>query len=169
MASRRIEVYGSPVLRRKAAPVRDFGPDLRRLVQDMMDTVTTEEGAGLAAPQISKSWRVILLNLPQEGQKPVMTPMINPEILDSGGDSEFEEGCLSVPGIRETVVRPEWVRVRYQDLRGQFQVVRADGVMARVVQHEVDHLDGILFVDRLTVSKRSLLSGKLKQLSREHV
>jgi peptide deformylase len=168
MAFRKLEIYGSPVLRRKANPVKDFGLDLKELVQDMMDTVTTEEGAGLAAPQVGKSVRVIILSLPQEGQPPLMQAMINPEILEGGGECEYEEGCLSIPGIRENVTRPAWIRVRYQDLKGQYSVVRAEGIMARVVQHEVDHLDGILFVDRLSVSQRSLLSGKLKEISREH-
>ena len=167
MALRRIEVYGSSVLRRKAESVKNFGSDLSALVQDMMDTVVTEEGVGLAAPQIGKSRRVIVLNIPQENQPPLMIPMINPEIVESGGECEFEEGCLSVPGIRENVTRPEWIRLRYQDIKGQYSVSRLDGVMARVVQHEIDHLNGILFVDQVSVARRSLLSGKLKQLLRD--
>jgi len=167
MAERRVEIYGSPILRRKADPVKEFGAELRRLVQDMFDTVVVEDGAGLAAPQVGKSFRVIVLNLPQEDKEPLMIAMISPEILESGGECDYEEGCLSVPGIRETVTRSEWIRVRYRDLKGQYEVLRADGIMARVVQHEVDHLDGILFIDRIPASRRALLSGKLKEIARE--
>jgi len=167
MAERRIETYGSSVLRRKADPVKDFGADLRRLVQNLMDTVVAEDGAGLAAPQVGKSLRVIVLNLPQEDKEPLMIALVNPEILESGGECDYEEGCLSVPGIRENVTRPEWIRFRYRDIKGEYDVIRADGIMARVVQHEVDHLDGILFIDRIPASRRALLSGKLKEIARE--
>jgi peptide deformylase len=168
MALRQIEIYGSPILRQKAKPVEDFGSELKQLVQDMLDTVVVEDGAGLAAPQIGESQRVIVIYLRPEDRDPLMIPMVNPEILESGGESEFEEGCLSVPDIREYVTRPEWIRFRYRDVKGETQELRADGIMARVVQHEVDHLDGILFVDRIGVARRSLISGKLKQIAKEH-
>lgn len=168
MALRQVEIYGSQILRQKAETVADFGSELQGLVQDMMDTIVDQEGVGLAATQLAESKRVILLNLPREDQDSLMIPMINPEISDSGGESEFEEGCLSVPGIREVVKRPEWIQLRYHDLKGKQYDIRADGIMARVVQHEVDHLDGVLFVDRISTSRRVLLSGKLKKLSREN-
>ena len=168
MAVREVEIYGSQLLRQKAETVTDFGSELQQLIQDMMDTVVDQEGVGLAATQLGESKRVILLNLPREEQDPLMIPVINPEILDSGGESEFEEGCLSVPGIREVVKRPEWLQLRYQDLKGKQHDTRADGIMARVVQHEIDHLDGILFVDRISTSRRALIAGKLKKLSREN-
>jgi peptide deformylase len=167
MAVRGVEIYGSSVLRRKADPVEDFGPELKQLVQDMLDTVVAEEGVGLAAPQVGKSVRLIVLNIPQENQESLMMPMLNPEILDSGGELEIEEGCLSIPGIRENVKRPEWIRLRYQDLDRKQHEIETDGVMSRVVQHEVDHLDGILFVDRIGAAQRALINGKLKKLSRE--
>lgn len=168
MALRQVEIYGSQVLRHKAETVTDFGSELHELVQDMMDTIVEEEGVGLAATQLAEMKRVILLNLPRENQDPLMIPMINPEIYDSGGESEFEEGCLSVPGIRDMVKRPEWIQLRYHDLKGEQHDIRADGIMARVVQHEIDHLNGILFVDRISTSRRMLISGKLKKLSREN-
>jgi peptide deformylase len=168
MALREVEIYGSQILRQKAETVTDFGSDLHELVQDMMDTIVEEEGVGLAATQIAKLKRVILLNLPREDQDSLMIPMINPEISDSGGETEFEEGCLSVPGIREVVKRPEWIQLRYHDLKGEQHNIRADGIMARVVQHELDHLNGILFVDRISTARRMLISGKLKKMSREN-
>jgi len=167
MSVRKVLIYGNPILRLKAQPVTEFGPELKQLVQDMMDTVTVEDGVGLAAPQVGESVRVIVLYLRPEGQEPLFLPVINPELLESGGETEFEEGCLSVPDIREMVIRPEWIRFRYQDLEGKWVEVRWEGLMARVVQHEWDHLDGILFVDRISVAKRALLSGKLKQMARE--
>jgi peptide deformylase len=169
MALRQVEIYGSRILRQKAELVTDFGSELQGLVQDMMDTIVGQEGVGLAATQLGESKRVILLNLPREDQDSLMILMNNPEILDSGGESEFEEGCLSVPGIREVVKRPEWLQLRYQDLKGKQHEIRADGIMARVVQHEMDHLDGILFVDRISTSRRALIAGKLKKLARENV
>ena len=168
MSVRQIEIYGSPILRQKAKPVAEFGPELKQIIQDMLDTVVVEDGAGLAAPQVGESQRVIVIYLRPEDRDPLMIPMVNPEILENGGESEFEEGCLSVPDIRENVTRPEWIRLRYQDVSGQSQEMRADGIMARVVQHEVDHLDGVLFVDRIGVARRSLISGKLKQIAKEH-
>jgi peptide deformylase len=167
MSVRKVLIYGNPILRLKAQPVTDFGPKLKELVQDMLDTVAVEDGVGLAAPQIGESVRVIVLYIRREEQEPLFIPVINPEILESGGECDFEEGCLSVPDIRETVTRPEWVRLRYQDLEGKWEEVRWDGLMARVVQHEIDHLDGILFVDRISVARRALLAGKLKQMARE--
>lgn len=167
MSVRDVLIYGNPILRQKAVPVKEFGPELKQLVQEMFDTVVAVDGVGLAASQVGESVRVMVLDLQREDQEPLMIPIINAELLESGGESEIEEGCLSVPDIKETVTRPEWIRFRYQDLEGQWHEVRADGIMARVVQHELDHLDGILFVDRLGIAKRTLLSGKLKQMARE--
>ena len=167
MAILDVKIYGSQILRQKAETVDDFGSELLELIQNMTDTVRVQDGVGLAAPQVDVSKRVILLNLPKENEDPVIMPMINPEISDSGGECEFEEGCLSIPEIREDVKRPEWVQLQYQDVNGIKHNIRAVGIMARVVQHEIDHTNGILFIDRISTSRRVLLAGKLKKMSRE--
>lgn len=164
MASRNIKIYGDPILRLTAAKVEKFGENWLPLINDMFDTCESDEGAGLAAPQIGESIQLAVIMLRRENEEPFKMEVFNPEILESAGEESFEEGCLSIPGIRENVVRPTKIRLKYQDHKGQMHEVWADGLLARVLQHEIDHLHGVLFVDHLPTVKKLILKSKLKSL-----
>jgi len=166
---RPVRVYGDPILRRKSAPVTGDVAALRPLVADMFETMYDEPGIGLAAPQVGESCRlaVIAAVADDDAGRNVGTPLVlvNPEILSRSTDLvPFTEGCLSVPDITESVVRPRAIRFRWTDLDGATHERDAAGLLARVVQHEMDHLDGILFVDRLSLLKRQLLRKRLQRL-----
>jgi peptide deformylase len=167
---RRVLAYGAPVLRQKAKPVDEPLDALRGLVGDMFETMFDEPGIGLAAPQVGVSKRLVVLapvadDDAGENTGPRMV-LVNPEVTWFSEDQiPYEEGCLSVPDITEVVERPRAIRFSYTDLDGKRLEMEAAGVLARVVQHEVDHLDGILFVDRLSLLKKQLLRKKLKQLA----
>ncbi|MBD3287848.1 peptide deformylase [candidate division KSB1 bacterium] len=165
----RIIKYGNPILRMKAKPVTEFDEELRQTIDDMIETMQVGEGIGLAAPQvaISKAFFVIDNSLIEEGGQP--EAIINPEILSSNGESIIEEGCLSVPEIREDVKRPDFIKVKYQDVDGKMHEEEFGGVRARVFQHELDHLKGIFFVDRLGAMKRKLLQKQLRQIAEEEM
>jgi peptide deformylase len=135
-----------PVLRRKSLKVKDVDKSIRGLAQDLSDTVIENHGAGLAAPQIGSHWRVCVV-LSDEGE---VVPMINPEIVRTVGSADDFEGCLSFPGLWGRVVRALTVTVKYLDVNGRPQRMKVSNITARAVQHEIDHLDGILFVDRLS-------------------
>lgn len=168
MAIRPIRKYGDPILRKKAAPVEEFGPALQQLFADMAETVQVAEGIGLAANQIGRSESLCvvdegLISPPRPGAG--VRAFVNPRLLEVDGEaSEMEEGCLSVPDIREEVARNNRVRVRYQDLQGVNHEEVCEGMLARVLQHEVDHLTGIFFIDRLGPVRRKMLSRKLKSI-----
>lgn len=169
VAIRPVRVYGDPVLRRKSAPVTAAPESVRELVTDMFDTMYHEPGIGLAAPQIGVSMRVVVVAaVPDDDDgKNVGRPfaMLNPVLVSRSDDTtRFEEGCLSVPDINETVERPRAIRFRYTSLDGDALERDAAGLLARVVQHELDHLDGVLFVDRLSLVKRQLLRKRLARL-----
>jgi len=161
----KVRIYGDPALRENTEAVTEFDENLRDLVGNMIETMFKDNGIGLAAPQIgiSKKIAVIDLSFGEEIGK-VMT-LINPEILEVESKCSFEEGCLSVPGIYEQVLRPESVRVRYQNINGDELEKDVDGLLARVIQHESDHLGGVLFVDRLSAVKRNLLAKTLRSLA----
>jgi peptide deformylase len=162
--------YGHPLLRQRSAPIDGDLPSLRPLVEDMFATMYAEPGIGLAAPQVGVSQRLVVIGAvasDDEG-KNVGKPfaLVNPAIFWHSDDRvPFEEGCLSVPDITESVDRPRGVRFRYTTLDGELVEMEAAGLLARVVQHEVDHLDGILFVDRLSLLKRQLLRKQLQRLA----
>jgi peptide deformylase len=146
----KIVTYGHPILRQVAQPVIRFDAALRRLSDNMFDTMRHAEGIGLAAPQIGKSIRIFVVDIaPIVDGYPPMT-FVNPEILSSSGLGPYNEGCLSIPGISAEVMRPERIELRYTTLEGQTVEGVAEGVMARVIQHELDHLDGKLFIDYLS-------------------
>jgi peptide deformylase len=158
MAVRPVLHGNEPVLRQKAKKVRSFGPSLRTLVNDLVDTMRAAPGLGLAAPQIGVSLQVAVIELPmveddeQETHNPYQGKLIvicNPEIIKQWGEEEGQEGCLSLPEYVGDVTRAARVLVKARDRRGKEIRLRADGLMARVLQHEIDHLDGHLFVDRL--------------------
>lgn len=156
MAVRPILTAENPLLRRKSKKVTQFGQSLRDLVRDLFDTLHAARGLGLAAPQIGVLERVFIVELPAEydeqGQKiaPAQSyVLVNPEIVKAQGVEEMEEGCLSVPGYRGLVKRATNVTIKGQDLHGKPVRYRAEGLLAQAFQHELDHLDGILYLDRL--------------------
>ena len=165
MSADDIRIYGDPVLRKKAKPVMEFDGRLKAVAQEMFETMFEAEGIGLAAPQVNIPKAFLVIGMPRENQEPERLFFANPEILESRGESSFQEGCLSVPGISDEVIRPEWIQVKYQDLEGQEHVLEDGGLLARVLQHEIDHLNGILFVDRLSPARKALLKNSLKKLA----
>ncbi len=157
--------YGSPVLREKAEPVTDFGQELRDLAFRMEDTLYEGNGVGLAAPQVGVSKRFVLVDLSFGDEVDRILFMANPEILESEGECVLEEGCLSVPGVYEDVPRAERIRVKFQDLEGNMLESDAEGYLARIMQHEIDHLNGILFIDRIDPEKKLQISDALREIA----
>ena len=162
MALRPIRRYGDPVLRKKAEPVQGITDEIQTLIDDMVETMYDALGIGLAAPQIGISLRVIVID---EGTRESSGPMVflNPVIVGQTGSLRGEEGCLSLPGVYGEVVRAEWVRVEALDRHGAPVRLEARGLLARVFQHELDHLDGILFLDRLDKIQRDRIKRKIKR------
>jgi peptide deformylase len=161
-----VRILGDPVLRQKAEPVAAITPELRRLIADMFDTMYAEEGVGLAAPQVGVSDRVIVVDPHDDETEPFA--LINPEILDASRETEKnEEGCLSIPGVRDMVERSMRVRVRGLSEDGEVKEFDAEGLLSRILQHEVDHLDGILFFDRVGPLKRKMLLAKWHKVKPE--
>ena len=167
MSADDIRIYGDDILRKKADPVVEFDDELKATVEAMFETMFEAEGIGLAAPQVGISKAFLIIGIPREDQEPEKLFFANPVIEETQGESHFDEGCLSVPGITADVIRPEWIRLRYQNLDGNVCVIEDNGLLARVLQHEIDHLNGILFVDRLTPARKSLLKNDLKKLADE--
>ena len=142
---------GEEVLRQKTEKIDSFGPELRLLAEAMIETMHEEDGIGLAAPQIGVSKRLFVVHL--SGEEPRV--FVNPEIIGTSHElSSYEEGCLSVPGVYAEVTRPKEITLQAQTLEGKSYTLEADGMLARVIQHEYDHLKGVLFVDRLDEEKR---------------
>ena len=166
MAKLEILHFPDPRLRRKAHPVEHVDKDIHRLVDDMFETMYEAPGIGLAAPQVNVSKRIIVIDVSEDHSKALC--FINPEITERRGTEAMEEGCLSVPGFYETVQRAEWVKVHALDQGGQPFDLEADGLLAVCIQHEIDHLDGKLFVDYLSSLKRQRIRKKLEKARREH-
>jgi peptide deformylase len=160
MAVLKVRRYGDPVLRRRTTPVEVVTPELRRLAEDMVDTMYDEVGIGLAAPQVGASVRLMVVG--DEAGRGAQV-LVNPAVTDQGGKVTAEEGCLSLPGIFAQVTRAEWVTLEAQDLDGQALAITARGLRARVFQHEMDHLDGILFIDRLEPMVRDRIKRRIKK------
>ncbi|MEW6038440.1 MAG: peptide deformylase [Pseudomonadota bacterium] len=148
-------------LRKKAAPVEVFDDALRRTVDDMFETMYAAPGVGLAATQVNLHKRILVIDVSEEKNAPLC--LINPELLEKSGSGEMEEGCLSVPGIFEKVCRAESVRVRAQDRNGECFEMSAEGLLAVCIQHEMDHLEGKLFLDHLSALKRQMARKKLQK------
>jgi len=163
MAVREILIIGNPTLVKKAEPVDRVDEEIVRLAGDMVETLHAAPGIGLAAPQVGVSKRLIVVDLSVGERKDDLIVLVNPEIVRKEGKVICEEGCLSVPDIREKVARPYRVTVSGLDLEGQTVEVEAEDLLARVLCHEVDHLDGILFVEKLSPLKRKLIRKKLKK------
>ncbi len=171
MPAREIVLLGDPILRERAAEVDVFGGELPGLVADMFVTMAAAEGAGLAAPQVGVGRRVIVVDVPAgegEGDEEARVALVNPVVVETGRARAREsEGCLSVPGVHEVVSRPDRVVVEGMDPEGTPLRVEASGLLSRVLQHEVDHLDGVLFFDRISPLKRRMLLRKYKKLRAE--
>jgi peptide deformylase len=160
MAVLKVRRYGDPVLRRRAVPLEQVTPDIRRLADDMIDTMYDEVGIGLAAPQVGASIRLMVVG-DEEGRG--VQVLMNPAITAQGGSVTAEEGCLSLPGVFAQVTRSEWVTLEAQDLEGRPVALTARGLRARVFQHEIDHLDGVLFIDRLEPVVRDRIKRRIKK------
>lgn len=169
MAIRPVRIYGDPVLREKAKPVVDFDDSLRALVADLFDTMKAYNGVGLAAPQVGVSQRVFVVDVPVDETRRERFAVINPAVDQRSGREPGEEGCLSMPGIVEDVDRATGLRLCGFDEHGQpFEKVVTD-YLARAIQHETDHLDGVLFTDRLSPLKRQFLRRQLDALARGEI
>lgn len=168
-----IVVYGDPVLRQQAEDVEQ-GTDLKQLIQDMYDTMHAAQGIGLAAPQIGKSIRLFVVDGTALEDEQEMTDFkkafVNPEMIEELGTPwEYEEGCLSIPNIREKISRKEKLKIRYYDEDWNLHEEEYEGIKARIIQHEYDHIEGKLFIDYLTPLKKKLLKGKLTDISKGKV
>ncbi len=169
-----IGLSGNPTLKQKSESVAAMTPGIRELIDDMAKIMYSNKGLGLAAPQLGRLERVVVLDVDQVKSETNPRPkrrlwiLVNPEILwESREDEPYVEGCLSIPGVDGKVFRPSRIRVRFRDLHFREKEMEADGLLSRVIQHEVDHLNGILFVDRLGFTQRALVAGKLGKLRKE--
>ncbi|HUI09401.1 MAG TPA: peptide deformylase [Bacteroidota bacterium] len=166
-----IYIYGQSVLRKKARPVRKPTEELAEFAGDMVETMRKANGIGLAANQVGDLRRLIVVDagaIAESAEIPAIA-MVNPEVVEREGSWPMEEGCLSIPGIREEVVRAEKIRVRFMDPGLHERELEADGLLGRVILHEIDHLDGVLFLDHIGTVKRKLLRGRLNKLERGEV
>jgi peptide deformylase len=159
-----LRYYGDPVLRKKAEPVASVGPEVRDLISDLFDTMYRERGIGLAAPQVGISQRIFVVDVEGEGGERAKLALVNPKVARSGGSVVGEEGCLSIPGIHADVRRHAEVTFEALDENGAPFSVHAGGLLSRALQHELDHLDGVLFIDRVSAIRRKLLEPKLARM-----
>ena len=162
--------YGSPVLRKVAEPITADYPDLKQLIADMFETMYAADGVGLAAPQIGLSIRVVVIGYPPETFEIAFMNedklIVNPEIIEGVGDKQYyNEGCLSIPDVHEDVLRPEGVKIHYYDADWNEHTEEIHGMFARVAQHEVDHLEGKVFTDRLSPLRRTMIKRKLNDVA----
>ncbi len=164
MPVRTIVKFGHPALHRRADSVKEINEEIVTLARDMVETMHAAPGIGLAAPQVGVSHRLITVDLSVGENPEELMVLVNPEILEAEGETIEEEGCLSVPEIREKVTRPARVLIRGYDLNGKEIKLEATDLLARVFCHEIDHIEGKLFLDRLSPLKRSLLKRKLNRL-----
>jgi len=164
---RPIVLYPDPILKTKSKPVTEFTPDLKDLALDMTETMREANGVGLAAIQIGEPLRMMVMDVHYDQEdKGEALAMFNPEVLHEEGAETTEEGCLSIPDVREEVERAFKVKVKYQDLNGQAQVGEFEGLLARCVLHEIDHMNGQLFIQKVPAVKRLFLKKQLDQLKK---
>jgi peptide deformylase len=163
---REIVKYPDPVLERKGEPVTEFDDELQKLVDDMFESMYTAKGIGLAAPQIGLSKRLTVIDLSCNERKEDRIVLVNPEITFREGKQYEEEGCLSLPEIRDKVTRAAKVRVKAQDVKGKWFEIDGEELLSRAFQHEIDHLDGILFFRRVSALKRDLILRKIRKMQK---
>jgi len=164
MSTKEIITYPDPVLRKKSEPVEKVDKEIKQLIEDMAETMYASRGIGLAAIQIGVLKRVILVNV---GEGLVL--LVNPEILEDEGETQMEEGCLCLPGVMLEVKRSEKVKVKGLNRKGEEIIIHAEGLLARALQHEIDHLKGVLIIDKISKIKRELVTSKLKKEAKERV
>ncbi len=161
---REVRLYGDPVLRKIAEPIKNFDTALHKLIEDMAETLRAEDGAGLAAPQVGESVQVILVDITSGEKDPIV--LINPVIFNPSEQKECDdEGCLSLPGITLSVNRHVRVSVRALDAEGkEFIIENAEGLLAKALQHEIDHLNGLMIIDHVSALQKTMIGNKLKKL-----
>lgn len=167
MALLNILHYPDPRLHKVAAPVTLFDAALQKQVDDMFETMHEAKGIGLAATQVNYHYRLLVIDVSEDKTEPLV--VINPEFLQKDGETVYEEGCLSVPGVYDKVTRAERVKLRAQNAKGEFFELEADGLLAICLQHEVDHLDGKVFVEYLSEMKQSRIKTKLKKREKQNM
>lgn len=168
MAKLKIYEYPHPILKKKAENYSGVDDELRRFLDDMLETMYEANGCGLAAPQVGVSKRAVVVDIAREGDEPAPMYLVNPEIIWKSDEKEIcEEGCLSLPELRAEVERPASVRVRYIDYDGKACELLAEDFLAVAIQHELDHLDGILYIDHVSRLKRQMLVKKLEKNRKE--
>ena len=158
--------YGKPELKRVSDPVNAFNGDLEALARNMVETMYSAPGIGLAAPQVGLNIRLATVDLSVGEDEKQLITICNPEIVSVEGEQKSEEGCLSIPEFTDTIVRPKKMVVRGQSIHGEEMVIEADGLLARCFSHEIDHLNGILFIDHLSPLKRNLIRNKIRKLAK---
>ena len=159
--------YGDPILEKPTATVKKFDADFEQLTEDMFASMYAAQGVGLAAPQIGLTLRVAVVDVTTGKNPEAKIVLANPEIIHAEGEVREEEGCLSIPGFRGYVMRPQFVTVRAQNAKGESFEIRAENLMARAFCHEIDHLNGILFLQHLSMLKRDLIRRKIKKLKKQ--
>lgn len=168
MSIKPLIILPDPTLRLVSKPARQVDAPLRKLAADMLDTMYDAPGIGLAAIQIGEPVRMLVIDLAKEGEPKAPQIFINPEVIDSSDErSVYEEGCLSIPDYYAEVERPAKVRVKFVDEQGKAQEIEAEGLLATCLQHEIDHLNGVLFIDHISKLKRDMVVKKFKKLAKE--
>ncbi len=162
-----IRKYPDPVLARKAAPVTEITPAIRELAAEMAEAMYANQGVGLAAPQVGESIRLVVIDLTGPEKREGLVTLVNPVVAAASGEQEDEEGCLSVRDYRTNVRRAACVTVKALDLDGREMEIEADGLYAVCLQHEIDHLDGVLFIDRISRLKRAMYDKRVKRWTRQ--
>ena len=168
MAIKPIQFVPDPVLRKSALPVENITDKTLQLLDDMAETMYDAPGIGLAGPQVGELKRLIVMDCSRNDEKSELWQMINPEVIELSKDnSTLEEGCLSIPGHTAEVSRPDWIKLRFTDIKGKEQQIKAEGLLAACIQHEIDHLDGILFIDHISKLKRDIIWRKVLKEARQ--
>lgn len=167
MSVLQIMLYGNPILTHKSKKIQNIDGDIVSFSQYMVYTMHKAPGIGLAAPQVNRGIRLITVDLSLGENSKDLIILLNPEIFIPKGENVLDESCLSIPGISEKVIRPSTVHVKGIDLKGEEKIIEAEGLLARVFCHEIDHLDGKLFIDYLSPLKKSLIMKKLKEIKEE--
>jgi len=169
MTKLKLYEYPHPILKKKAEPVAKVDDELRKFLDDMLETMYESNGCGLAAPQVGVSQRIVVIDIAHEDEEPAPMYLVNPEIIWKSDETKVcEEGCLSVPGQRAEVERPAAVKIKYLDYDGKEQILEADDFLAVAAQHELDHLDGVLYIDHLSRLRRQMLLKKLEKSRKEN-
>ena len=168
MTVKKILIEPNKVLRQVSKQVDNVGDEERALMDDMLDTMYDAPGIGLAGPQVGELKRLIVVDCSRDNEKSELWQMINPEVIELSEDNtSLEEGCLSIPGHIAEVSRPDWIKLRFTDIKGKEQQIKAEGLLAACIQHEIDHLNGILFIDHISKLKRDIIWRKVLKEARQ--